>query len=208
VSDSADRHPEAPAAPHGPDEVRAALLEAAARLFAEEGPKAVSVRRIAAAAGVNHGLVHHYFGSKEELLREVVRRRATVMMSEALAASTTVRLDQEGFWADRLWRAVAADDSWKVVVRALLDGYEDDLLMEDTPGLKLLVEAIRNRQQRGDITDEVDPEVIASVGAALLWGALVLQPVFQLGLTGHLPPEEVMRQVGVLWRSALQASGD
>ena len=51
-------------------------------------------------------------------------------------------------------------------------------------------------------------DVIASVGAALLWGALVLQPVFQHGLTGHLPPEEVLRQVGLLWRAALGTSPD
>jgi AcrR family transcriptional regulator len=208
VSDPSEQadEPESTSAPHGPEEVRAALLDAATRLFAEEGPKAVSVRQIAAAAGVNHGLVHHYFGSKQELLRDVVRQRATRVMSEALAASTTVRLDQEGFWATRLWESVTNDDGWKVVVRALLDGYEDDLLLPGTPGLRMLVEAIRGRQERGDITDEVDPEVIASVGAAMLWGALVLQPVFQHGLTGHLPPEEVLRQVGLLWRSALHAA--
>ncbi len=200
--------PEPAATPHGPEQVRAALVDAAARLFAEEGPKAVSVRQIAAVAGVNHGLVHHYFGSKEGLLREVVRQRATRVMSEALAASTTIQMDQEGFWATRLWDTVTVDDGWKVVVRALLDGYQEDLLMPGTPGLRLLVEAIRARQDRGDITAEVDPEVIASVGASLLWGALVLQPVFQHGLTGHLPQEEVLRQIGLLWRSALGASPD
>ncbi len=49
--------------------VEAALLEAAADLLAERGPKATSVRDIAARAGVNHGQVHHYFGGKRGLLK-------------------------------------------------------------------------------------------------------------------------------------------
>ena len=191
------------AAPHGPEQVRAALLDAAAELFAEKGPGAVSVRQIAAAAGVNHGLVHHYFGSKQELLREVVRTRAAAVMAEALAASTTLRIDEEGFWAGRLWNTVNADDGWKVVVRALLDGYADDLMLPDKPGLRMVVEAIRARQEQGDITDEVEPEVIASAGAALIWGALVLQPLFQTDPIGRLPQEEVLRQIGILWRRAI-----
>jgi AcrR family transcriptional regulator len=57
--------------PHGADEVRAALLGAARKRFAEEGLRA-SVRDIAADAQVNSGLVHHYFGTKTELLGAVM----------------------------------------------------------------------------------------------------------------------------------------
>ena len=45
-----------------------ALVRAAADLFEDVGPHAVSVRAIAERAGVNHGLVHHYFGSKSGLV--------------------------------------------------------------------------------------------------------------------------------------------
>jgi AcrR family transcriptional regulator len=71
----------ASARPHGPDAVRTALVDAAARLFAERGPDRVSVKQIAAAAGVNHGLVHHYFGSKDALLSAVL-----ASLSEQVAA--------------------------------------------------------------------------------------------------------------------------
>lgn len=43
------------------------LLDAARACLVEKGHAACSVKFIAAAAGVNHGLVHHYFGSKEGL---------------------------------------------------------------------------------------------------------------------------------------------
>jgi AcrR family transcriptional regulator len=49
---------------------RAVIRDEALRLFAEHGPDAVTVRQIAAAAGVSPGLVIHHFGSKDGL-REV-----------------------------------------------------------------------------------------------------------------------------------------
>lgn len=50
---------------------RAVIRDEALRLFAVRGPDAVSVRQIAAAAGVSPGLVVHHFGSKDGLRREV-----------------------------------------------------------------------------------------------------------------------------------------
>ena len=51
---------------------RARILDAAARLFAETGYERTTIRAIAAAAGVDAGLVMHYFGSKEDLFRAIV----------------------------------------------------------------------------------------------------------------------------------------
>jgi AcrR family transcriptional regulator len=50
---------------------RAVIRDEALRLFAQLGPEAVSLRRVAAAAGVSPGLVAHHFGSKAGL-REAV----------------------------------------------------------------------------------------------------------------------------------------
>lgn len=51
--------------PRGENEVRTALIEAAIASYVGEAD--FSVRKIAAAAGVNHGQVHHYFGGKQGL---------------------------------------------------------------------------------------------------------------------------------------------
>jgi len=56
-------------APHGPQEVRDAVVQAAARLFAEKGVAGVSVGEVARAARVNLGLVHRYVGTKDDLIR-------------------------------------------------------------------------------------------------------------------------------------------
>ena len=51
-----------------------ALLDAAERLLVTDGHAAISTRRVAQEAQVNHGLVHYYFGSMEELLVRVLER--------------------------------------------------------------------------------------------------------------------------------------
>ena len=51
-----------------------ALLDAAERLLIETGYAGLTTRRVAAEAGVNHGLVHYYFGSMEDLFLRVLER--------------------------------------------------------------------------------------------------------------------------------------
>ncbi|MDQ2911366.1 MAG: TetR/AcrR family transcriptional regulator [Actinomycetota bacterium] len=51
-----------------------ALLDAAERLLVEVGAAGITTRRVAEEAGVNHGLVHYYFGSVENLLARVLER--------------------------------------------------------------------------------------------------------------------------------------
>ena len=55
---------------------KVALLDAAERLLIEVGYAGVTTRRVAEEAGVNHGLVHYYFGSMEELYFQVLERFA------------------------------------------------------------------------------------------------------------------------------------
>ena len=51
-----------------------AFLDAAERLLVSTGYAGISVRRLAEEAGANHGLVHYYFGSMEELFLRVLER--------------------------------------------------------------------------------------------------------------------------------------
>jgi AcrR family transcriptional regulator len=51
-----------------------ALLDAAERLLVEVGYAKITTRRLAEEAGVNHGLVHYYFGSNENLLIRALER--------------------------------------------------------------------------------------------------------------------------------------
>jgi AcrR family transcriptional regulator len=55
-------------------EATEALLSAAESLLVEVGHAGITVRKLAERAGVNHGLVHYYFGSMQDLLLRVVER--------------------------------------------------------------------------------------------------------------------------------------
>jgi AcrR family transcriptional regulator len=51
-----------------------ALLDAAEGLLVDVGYAGITTRRLADEAGVNHGLVHYYFGSNENLLVRALER--------------------------------------------------------------------------------------------------------------------------------------
>ena len=107
-----------------------ALLGAAAELFAAKGPRGTSVREIAAAAGVNHGLVHQYFGSKEQLLRASLER---------LAHNVSGRLDEGAEGAEDAALEHDVDLHWRVLARALLDGEDPATLQREYPAMDRLV---------------------------------------------------------------------
>ncbi len=56
------------------NETEEMFLDAAERLLVNVGYASVSARRLAEEAGANHGLVHYYFGSMEELFLRVLER--------------------------------------------------------------------------------------------------------------------------------------
>jgi AcrR family transcriptional regulator len=66
----------------------AALLDAAERLLVDVGYAGITTRRLAEEAGVNHGLVHYYFGSIENLLVRTLER-----FTERLVARQRQRRD-------------------------------------------------------------------------------------------------------------------
>jgi AcrR family transcriptional regulator len=66
-----------------------ALLDAAEQLLVDVGYAGITTRKLAEAAGVNHGLVHYYFGSNENLLVRALERfteRLIVRQREMYAA--------------------------------------------------------------------------------------------------------------------------
>jgi AcrR family transcriptional regulator len=61
-------------ATHARIDATEALLEAAERLLVDVGYAGITTRKVAEEAGVNHGLVHYYFGSMDNLLLAVIER--------------------------------------------------------------------------------------------------------------------------------------
>ncbi|MCH9707985.1 MAG: TetR/AcrR family transcriptional regulator [Actinomycetia bacterium] len=128
TASSATRRPHQPI---GREEVAAAILTAAAELFAERGPAATSIRDIAARSKVNHGLVFRHFGTKEKLVGAVLDD-LSMNMSTLLSS---------GAPADAVERAI--DLQMQVVARALLDGYPAGQLQQHFPNVATLFDRVR-----------------------------------------------------------------
>ena len=102
--------------------VKGRILDSAGKLFAQHGVNGVSVRRIAAEAGINHALVFRYFGSKDGLVTEILRRELS-----ALKNIFTVIPEQTSDAVDNL-RVLLLNflnknqDLVKLIVRSELDG--------------------------------------------------------------------------------------
>ncbi|MHB1418383.1 MAG: TetR/AcrR family transcriptional regulator [Bacillota bacterium] len=64
------------------DERREQILQAALKVFARKGLAATKISDIAAAAQLSHGLIYHYFKSKDEIF--------TVLATQALETSSSI----------------------------------------------------------------------------------------------------------------------
>ena len=62
----------------GTPDTRAEILEAARLVFAERGFDRATIRTIAAEAGVDPAMIHHYFGTKDQLFTASIDRPAAV----------------------------------------------------------------------------------------------------------------------------------
>jgi AcrR family transcriptional regulator len=110
-----------------------ALLDAAERLLLDVGHAAITTRRLAAEAGVNHGLVHYYFGSLENLLVRVLER-----FTERLTAR------QRAMYADP---EIPFLDKWRRAMRYLVG---DDVEYE-----KIWLELQALAWNRPELQDEI-----------------------------------------------------
>lgn len=128
---------------------RTRLLDAAETLLVSEGAAAISTRRLGAVSGVNHGLVHYYWGSVEELLLAVLER------------FTKELLDRQRLLFER---PVPFVDRWREAMRHLIDddsenGYQKvwfelQALAWNLPQLRQRVAAV-NDAWRSVVTDAV-----------------------------------------------------
>jgi len=78
------------------------ILRAAKDLLLKKGPIGLSIRSIAQYAGVNHGLLHHYFGSKEGVLAEMIKR-------------------ETGFVLDRIKKRLTGDQTPQSASKAFME---------------------------------------------------------------------------------------
>jgi AcrR family transcriptional regulator len=154
--------------PRGKASVRQALIEAATELFAERGPDDVSVRELAAHAGVNHGLVHRHFGSKDGLLQ------ATMKQLAAGVADSIGPEDPGETLADLLKTTFGATQDathWRILARSILDGTPVSELQDEFPVVSRMLAAAA----RGT-SSPLNPHALVTLLLAGSLGLLLFEP--------------------------------
>ena len=156
----------------GRAQTTAAILDAAEKLFAERGFTAVTVRDVAAEAGVSHALVHRYLGSKQDVYRQVLARRENVIRDAApeegdLLKATSLML-REAVLHQRT--------HVRLIAHSALHGLSYDRTVGRFAATAQLVElARRTAADEGEARDPGGPDprfVIASAVAMLIgWSA-------------------------------------
>jgi AcrR family transcriptional regulator len=146
-------------------ETKAKLIDALLRLLEERSVGDLSIRDVAAEAGVNHGLVHRYFGSKENLVREAIAWASARAHDRGGPGLTT-----------RSFEVLRQNPRLPIVVaRACLDG-PHDLLPAPPPQL---IEELTAPMKRLGLP--VDAHVLNALGTAALLGWFVFRPLLAKG---------------------------
>ena len=175
---SASSQPQAPAAPpRGRDEVKIAILEAAADLMAQRG-SAASLRDIASAAGVNLGLIHRHFGNKSDLRRAVLMHLGTELRTRLERANGSGSLRS-------LFNAVATDDrALRIQILALLGDEPVADVQDQFPVMNRLVEMAL--EAAGPDADPAEVRFRVGRGIATGIGWLILEPFLReaVGIEG------------------------
>jgi len=153
--------------PRGKEDVRSALIEAAAELYAHEA--APSVRAIAARAGVNHGLVHRHFGDKEGLRRATMEALSEAIAADMPDAEEATALSFDELLARAFFATKKHERFLRVLLRAYLDGEIPPVLSRTFPVVQSLITA---GEARG--VDGARELVAERVAAGLGW--LLFEP--------------------------------
>ena len=177
---------------NAPDK-RRIILDAAVRVFARKGYHTCRVGDIAEEAGIAHGLLYHYFDSKEEVLETVFRENWSQLL-EAFArieASQEPPLEQLGAIAKVLLRAWRDQpDLVRVMVREVarspqLQGQVDEI----RAGFLVIQRVI----ERGQADGSFRPDLDARLASWIFYGGL--EELLTGWVLGQLPDgdEEVAR---------------
>jgi TetR/AcrR family fatty acid metabolism transcriptional regulator len=155
-----------------PEEKRRLILQAAVRVFARKGFHESRVGDIAEEAGVAHGLLYHYFDSKDELLETIFHDTWTELLAamrdvEESAAPAREQLRGVAAILLRSWRR--DPDLVRVLVREVARSPQ---LQERLGEVGEAFAAIRRMIERGQAEGDFRADLDARLASFVFYGAL------------------------------------
>lgn len=175
--------------PGAPD-TRAEVLAAARSAFAEKGFSGATIRGIAAAAGVDPALVHHYYGTKDDLF----------------VAALALPLDPREVLAPVV--AAGPDGAGERLLRTLLGVWDDPEIGPRLVAIaRTAISADGGRLVQGGFIPVVIGPVLAALcvdrseervplAASQLLGLIVTRYILALPAMVDVPAEDLVRRVG------------
>ena len=175
--------------PGAPD-TKAEGLTAARTSFAEKGFRGTTIRAVAASAGVDPALVHHYFGTKDDLFLAALQM--PVDPRELMAPVVAEGPDGAGKRLLRVFLSVWDDPDTQVqllaVVRSVLSADGTTLLKDGFIPVvvgPVLAQLVKDR-----------PEVRIPLVASQVVGLIVTRYVVALPPMADMPADDVVARVG------------
>jgi AcrR family transcriptional regulator len=144
---------------------RRELLDAAVRVFARRGFHASRVGDIAEEAGVAHGLLYHYFRSKDEVLETIFREAWERLAKETdriESSDVPLREQLRRFARIYLGSWLMTPELIAVLVREIARSPAVGSRVDEVRGVFLSLERmIAAAQQRGEVRPDCSPQLAA-----------------------------------------------
>ncbi|MGW3103244.1 TetR/AcrR family transcriptional regulator [Streptomyces sp. NPDC001100] len=172
-------------------DTRDRILSAAREQFSERGYEKTSVRAIAKAAGVDSALVHHYFGTKEQVFESavevafapVLRSRDTLLDGPPDGIGERLTRMIFGLWENpvtrtpllAIVRSAVNNEAAAAVFRRLITG-----------------QLLRRIASQLDVPD---PELRAELAAAQIVGVAMMRYVIKIEPVASADPEQIIARL-------------
>ena len=177
--------------PRGVSDSRARIIGAAVDEFGEKGYDGATIRSIAARAGVDSALVHHYFGTKADLF------------AEAVGIPLRPDIDVPGILAG------PRDEIGERLIRYVLEAFEQPevrrrgvMLLRTAIGSRLTTPMLAGFLSRELLSrvarrlDVEDADLRASLVASQIAGMLIARYVLRLPALAAATVDELVARVG------------
>lgn len=183
----------------GNPDTRSEILAAAREEFAESGFKRATVRAIAARAGVDPALIHHYFGNKEQLFAASISlpfppAQVVGQVFEEGLESAGERLAEIFF---TVWENEEARASLLGILRTAMGGHERGV----TAFREFLLEELKSRIS--PLIGGGDSEMRALLIASHLVGVAIVRYVMRMEPVASAEIEDIIALVGPRLQSYL-----
>ncbi|WNI31078.1 TetR family transcriptional regulator [Streptomyces sp. ITFR-6] len=174
----------------GPD-ARTRILEAARTEFSERGYDKTSVRGIAKAAGVDAALVHHYFGTKDEVFAAAIELsfEPALVLPDILGSSTEGLGERLAGYFIGVWENPASRAPLLAIMRSAMT--------HEAAAKVLRVFVLRRLLDRiADQLDVPDATFRAELVASHMVGIAVLRYVIRAEPLASADPQKIIAMVG------------